>query len=420
MLDTELMKLGEKGVVQGTKLEADKFFHVDVLPPGKPAHLEPLLVEGARPREVYLVYTKFGEDPPPIMIKVSTDAGRTWGEERPLTDAGGKKITGFHTSIVRMRSGKLGMIYSTQYPGVGHPGRESGTLVTFRTSADGGKTWSEPAIVDDNFACCTTGHMVALSTGRVVAPAFRWVSPIPTNDAEGWVLSSNEPSPTLSYSFAFVSDDEGKTWRKSLSELFVSVRRAAFDLEEPTVVELKDGKLLAHLRSEVGRIYRSYSPDGGLSWTRPEGLPIAASYTPQILKRLPGTGELLMVWNQISRQEIVTCLHRHRLSCAISRDEGKTWENFKNLESLDDVTVVTPPPMGETMALQPYESYGYRQPQPGLWRYHRAPGILRICYPTVAFARDEALVAYDIGEGSLGNGVHGARLRAIPVGWFTE
>ena len=417
MLDTELMDMGEGYAPSGAPLEVDRFFECDVLEPGKPGYLEPLLFEGPAAGDVSLVYTDFGAAAK-MMIKTSRDAGRTWGDPTALVDEGGAALKGFHMSIVRLKSGKLGMVYSSQYADLGHPGREDRMLVTFRTSEDG-FTWRDAVIVDDDHACCTTGHSVVLASGRVLAPAFRWVSPIPTGEAEGWLLGRNEPSPTLSYSFAFASDDEGKTWRKSLSEIFISVRRAAWDLEEPTVVELQDGRLLMHLRSEVGRIYRSFSPDEGMSWTRPEGLPIAASYTPQILKRIPSTGELLMVWNQISRQEIVTCLHRHRLSTAISKDEGETWENFKNLESLDDVNVITPPPENDTFAVQPFEAYGYRQPQPGLARYHRAPGILRICYPTVAFVGDEALIAYDIGEGVLGNGVHGARLRTIPVSWLS-
>lgn len=85
----------------------------------------------------------------------------------------------------------------------------------------------------------------------------------------------------------------------------------------------------------------------------------------------------------------------------------------------DDVTVVTPPPAWETGAVGPYESYGYDQPQPGLKRYHRAPGILRICYPTIAFTGSEIAIAYDIGYGILGE-KKGARLRIIPVAWFAS
>ena len=416
MLDTDLMNPDTK--INGkTELEVDQYFKTDVLQPGKPGYLEPLLFEGSAAGQLDLVFTDFGRGRI-IMVKRSSDAGRTWDEPTAIRDSQGNTIVGFHSSWFRMASGTIGMVYSTKYPKIGHPGREGGMLLTFRRSEDDGETWSDPILIDDVHACCTTGHALVLTTGRIVAPAFRWISPIPTNDAEGWMMSSNEPSPSLSYSFSYVSDDEGKTWKHSLSDLYVSIHRAAFDLEEPTAVELDSGRLLMHMRSEVGRIYRSESPDHGISWLRPVALPIAASYTPQILKRIPSSKKILMVWNQISRQEIVMCVHRHRLSCAVSDDQGATWGNFKNLESLDDATVITPPPDQDTFSLQPYESYGYRQPQPGLKRYHRAPGILRICYPSVAFVGDEVAIAYDIGEGTLGDGVHGCRLRVIPTRWF--
>ena len=167
----------------------------------------------------------------------------------------------------------------------------------------------------------------------------------------------------------------------------------------------------------MGRIYKAYSSDSGLSWTRPEAVHIAAANTPSAIRRIPSTGELLMVWNQASRQEIVTSKCRIRLSCAISRDEGETWENFKNLESLDDVTIVTPPPIWETIACQPYEVYRNCQPEPAE-RYHRAPGFLRVCYPTIAFAGDEVAIAYDLGCGVFEG--YGARMRVIPLEWFKE
>ena len=148
----------------------------------------------------------------------------------------------------------------------------------------------------------------------------------------------------MSHSFCYVSDDEAQSWKKSLSELFVSIRRAAYDLEEPTVVELKDGRLLMHLRSQLGRMYHTYSNDGGINWSRPQPMPIASSYIPCYLCRIPSNDFLLMIWNQAARQDILTGLHRMRLSCAISKDEGKGWETFKNLELLDDTTVVPPPP----------------------------------------------------------------------------
>ena len=181
-------------------------------------------------------------------------------------------------------------------------------------------------IVAPEWCLCIPGHALVLSSGRILVPVMKWINHDPTNEAEEFYSAG------LTYSYTYMSDDGGQTWQRGLSELFVSVGRAAYDLEEPMVIELRDGRLLMHLRSQLGRIYRSYSQDGGLSWSHPEPMPIASAYCPCYLRRILKTGDLLMIWNQSSRQEILTGTHRIRLSCAISKDEGQTWENFKNLE----------------------------------------------------------------------------------------
>ena len=363
-----------------------------------------------------------------LAMRSSTDNGHTWGPFKTLRDEGGDEIWGAHHSIFRMKSGKLGLVYgdSKNFPD-GHPGRDVGQGMMFRASDDEGETWSDPVLMKHGHAMCTNGHAMVLSSGRIVAPSFRWVSHDASAESEEFF------APSLSYCFVLVSDDEGETWQHSLSELFVSHYRAAYDLEEPTVVELADGRLLMHLRSQLGRMYRSYSNDGGICWSRPEGLPIAAAYTPTYLTRMPG-GEILMMWNQSSRQEILTGCHRQRLSCAISRDEGGSWENFKNLESLDDTTVVSAPPDDRIEVIEQWEDAGYYQPL-NTKRYHRAPGVVRICYPCVVFSRDEAVVTYDYGLGTLNDeeetdtaearavpvvGRYGIKCRTVPITWFLE
>jgi sialidase-1 len=401
-------------IAPGTPLDVERFFKLDILEPVPPGYVEPLIVEGEQSGHLWFVYSEVHTDQA-IRFKVSADAGRTWHEQWTARDAADRDVVGFHISVMRLKSGGFGMIYSTPDQEYGHPGREDRKMVFYRFSNDGARTWSDPVRIDTTHSCCCTGHAMVLSSGRIVAPAFRWISPQSGNEAEDWNPTDGIPSTTFSYSFAHISDDEGKTWRRSLSELYISVNRAAWDLEEPAVVELRDGRLLMHLRAGTGRIYKSYSSDGGMSWTGPQPVHIASANAPCMIRRLPSTGELLMVWNQASRQEIVSSRCRIRLSSAISADEGQTWENFKNLEALDDVTEVMPPPQGETIACGPYEVYGGLQPEPTT-RYHRAPGILRICYPTIAFSADEAAIAYDIGGGVLPG--MGARLRVIPVEWF--
>ena len=361
-----------------------------------------------------------------LVMKTSTDNGRSWSDFQTLRDRSGDDIWGGHQSIFRMNSGKLGLVYgdSKVFPD-GHPGRDGGAGMMFRQSEDEGKTWSDPVLMTHYHALCTDGHAIVTSNGRIVAPSFRWISHDATSESEEFF------APSLSYCFVLVSDDEGKSWQQSLSELLVSHYRAGYDLEEPTVIELADGRLLMHLRSQLGRIYRSYSDDGGIRWSKPEGLPIASAYTPTLLTRMPGS-EILMIWNQSSRQEILTGCHRQRLSCAISRDEGQTWENFKNLESLDDETFITPPPQDRLEVIEQFEEPGYYQPT-NIQRYHRVPGVIRICYPSVAFGNGEAIVVYDYGLGTLNDeqdvaaaeavavprvGKYGIKCRSIPIDWF--
>ena len=400
-------------------LEVDRFFHTFVIAPRTPGAMEGTFAPGAGEGEIRFVNyevhiegTSPAEDYVYLVMRSSTDAGRTWGDPWEMRDGAGERIRGNHNTVFRMKSGKLGLVYSDhrEFPN-GHPGRDGGAGIMFRESADEGRTWSEPVLVHPFHALCCTGHVVVLERGRIVAPAFRWISHDATGESESAI------APSLSYSFMVVSDDEGRTWRGSLSELFVSHYRAAYDLEEPTVVELADGRLLGDFRCQLGRRYRSFSEDGGISWSRPQPVAIAASYTPSMIRRMPG-GELLMIWNQISRTEMLQGLSRHRLTAAISRDEGETWGEFKNLESLDDEAVIAPPPYDRLEVIETWDTRGLFQPG-DVKRYHRAPGVLRICYPDVTFVGDEAIICYDYGAGVLGDNCHGIKLRAIPIDYFT-
>jgi hypothetical protein len=167
-------------------------------------------------------------------------------------------------------------------------------------------------------------------------------------------------------------------------------------------------------RTELGRFYQSVSRDQGIRWSAPKPVALAASYTPPMLVRVPGTADLLLVWNQASPEEIAAGLSRHRLSTAISKDGGASWGHFRNLESMDD-RVRLEPPQG-TEVLRPRN--GYQQPQDRS-RYPRSPGCLRICYPTVVFSAGEAAIAYDYGYGvgEFANR-HATRIKIVNRAWL--
>ena len=110
-------------------------------------------------------------------------------------------------------------------------------------------------------------------------------------------------------------------------------------------------------------------------------------------------------------------LQRHRLSTAISEDDGKTWKHFRNLESLDNRTRIQPP-KGPTRV---YRAHGEEQPTDH-GSYPHAPGVLRICYPTVVVTDDEVAIVYDYGSGGPGPLAKGdaAKIKIVSVDWLCE
>jgi len=101
---------------------------------------------------------------------------------------------------------------------------------------------------------------------------------------------------------------------------------------EPTIAETKDGNVLFLARSTVGRLVQSYSTDGGDHWNAVVPSDLSSSESPALMVTLPKTRDLLIIWNQISREEIRRGYRRGRLSSAISTDGGHSWGKFKTLE----------------------------------------------------------------------------------------
>lgn len=424
VIDSDLHK-GESYDAAKKPLDVDRFFSSVVVEPCKPPRAEGTLTPGRESGSVYLTnYKVYVAETSPkgdylyLVMRESQDAGRTWSEPWKILDRQGELIQGFHQTVVRMKSGKLGLVYNDTkgmlendkklFPG-GIPGRDLESGMMFRESSDEGRTWSDPVVVHPFHAMCCAGHAIVLESGRILAPAYTWISHHDT--------VASEATDNFCYSWVVMSDDEGKTWRCSYSQIFINRGHINHSAGEPTVVELTDGRLLMDVRTVLGRRYFCHSENQGMTWSKTRATDVGSGSTPTMIRRMP-TGELLMVWTQVSWIESIRGYHRHRLSCAISKDEGRTWEKFKNLESLDNETAIKPPPADRFDSIEaPPEAYSYHQPS-DTDRYHRAPGVLRICYPDVLFVGDEAVIVYDYGFGTLGKGHSGVKLRVIPVDYL--
>ncbi|MEZ6079230.1 MAG: sialidase family protein, partial [Pirellulaceae bacterium] len=99
------------------------------------------------------------------------------------------------------------------------------------------------------------------------------------------------------------------------------------------VVELKDGRIMMLVRTQLGYPGKAYSEDGGDTWSTMTTLGVQGPEAPATLRRIPSTGDLLLVWNNTYTAGAGHGGERTPLTAAISRDEGETWSVVDNLES---------------------------------------------------------------------------------------
>ncbi len=275
----------------------------------------------------------------PLTAHVTNDGGFNWEDRGALIDSRGQTLEGFAPSLVRLRGGAVGLMFLQDQ------------AVWFARSDDDGRTWSIPTrLSEPNLDTAHALHDAAIvtSSGRIVYAVYKRMGRrdyVPHKEAvmlsmalhgDDWdVVGSHSHEPHPLYSWTYHSDDEGKTWRRNENgEMVVTIDYEGgghYSCEEPVLVEYAPGHLLMLYRTPLGRFYQSWSSDNGTNWTRPEPTHIAASRAPGSLKRIPGTNDLLLVWNQASSNEMLRGLQRHRLSAAISQDGGATWKNHVNL-----------------------------------------------------------------------------------------
>ena len=101
----------------------------------------------------------------------SNDCGRTWSVSEPLQICGEPIIgTGAPTCLIRLQSGKLGLLYGRLSGTAG--GTLAGYALCFRTSDDEGTSWSEEITINLPGETASNYHDVLfqLRSGRLVLP----------------------------------------------------------------------------------------------------------------------------------------------------------------------------------------------------------------------------------------------------------
>ena len=331
----------------------------------------------------------------------SKDRGRTWSAGEPL-QTGNEPIigTGAPTCLVRLQSGKLGLLYG-RFSGTAG-GTLAGYALCFRTSDDEGDSWSEEIPINLPGETASNYHDVLfqLRSGRLVLPT-RFCPPCTfpelkdagaygTFQGKRFKTEGHAHGPEIDTSQVYFSDDEGNTWRRSPQDIVIWHQDGyggMWPCDEPGAVQLRDGRLLMMFRTTLGRLYQSFSDDEGLTWSLPQPTTLASSYSPCRLRVIPTTGDLLCVWNQVSGDEIRRGFRRSRLSLAISTDDGGSWGHFKTLEvggPADRANRIAPTTKlvwfaaRKNLAILPAD-------------------MIYVSYPNAHFFGDEVVLLYDFG-----------------------
>lgn len=341
---------------------------IKLLPPGpgNPRNSEGAFIqlEDGRILFVYTHFTGGGADHAAAYLasRVSVDGGLTWSKQDELVVPNEGKQNVMSVSLLRVASGEIALFYLRK-------NAWDDCRPYMRLSADEAKTWGEPRL------CIQPGGYYVLNNDRVVRlRGGRLVMPVAKHTEPGGKFS---PHGVIS---CFLSDDSGRTWRQSASRLTGETPKGRVVLQEPGVVELRDGRLMMFIRTNAGSQFRSFSKDGGETWTPPEPSNIISPLSPASIKRIPTTGDLLLVWNNHEGIDAARRGKRTPFNAAVSRDEGQTWEKVKTLE--DD---------------------------PGGW----------YCYTAIEFVGHRVLLAHCAGQQKTG-GLNLTQITHFAVDWLYQ
>lgn len=337
-----------------------------LLPPGmgNPRNSEGDFIE-LKDGRIMFIYTHFtggggDDDAAHLAARYSSDQGKTWSDKDELILKREGDFNVMSVSLLRLQSGDIAFFYLRKNSlGDCRP--------MLRISKDEGKTWSEPKLCIDTlgYYVLNNDRAVQLKSGRLVLPVALHAN---LQEQKKFVEQA-----TIS---CYLSDDQGETWHASQEV----PQGKSLTLQEPGLVELKDGRLMIFCRTAHGSQYVAYSSDAGETWSEFGPSKMISPLSPATIERIPSTGDLLLVFN--NHEHIAQELRNRRtpFSTAISKDDGQTWENFKTLE--DD---------------------------PNGW----------YCYTAMQFVGDHVLLGHCAGDRREG-GLNTTQITRVPVKWLYE
>ncbi len=193
------------------------------------------------------------------------------------------------------------------------------------TSTDGGAHWNTNLAMPA--AASAVLDATQLRSGRLIVPF-----------GEPFVPASSGSGYGTNYTKFIYSDDLGQTWQSSPAQLKSPAptgwNGGLYGACEPTITQLHSGQLWTLMRTQTDYLYESRSDDDGTSWSaaKPSNF-YSSTGNAHVLNM--NDGRLVMMWNNATVSPrydgLIVYSGRDALHAAISDDDGKTWQGFREI-----------------------------------------------------------------------------------------
>lgn len=259
-----------------------------------------------------------------ILLRRSTDGGRNWSEPAVMADGG--TLPAHNATAIVDGEGTIHFLHCVNY-----------ARAYYRKSTDDGMTFSEPEEITGafepfqerflwNVIATGPGHGIQLRKGRLIVPV--------------WISNGGKRHRPSACSVIY-SDDLGETWKPGDLVPFDYV-----NMSETVAVELEDGSTMLNIRNE-GREHRraiSVSKDGAHRWSAPTlhaelKEPVCMANVVRYNFETDGQPGRILFSNPDNLAysgKVGPSYDKNRdrvnLTIKLSRDDGKTWPVCRVLE----------------------------------------------------------------------------------------
>ena len=274
------------------------------------------LLAFAEARKYHLNDPGFDKQDVDLVMKRSTDGGRSWSAMKVIEDPGERWSAANPCTLVDRETKRVWLFYLRGKPERNTYSARPGTddiQILAHTSDDHGVTWSEPIdltsvtrdMADPKWRTSVVGPGGGIQSrdGRLAIPVWEF---------EPWGV------------FAVVSEDHGRTWRRG--ELVTGVSG-----DECQLVELADGRWLFDIRQQRGmHRWQATSSDGGKTWSKPhdgETVSAVACAIERFTLKANGDDRDRLLWTGPKGPE------RSNLVVRVSYDDGLTFTNERAMSA---------------------------------------------------------------------------------------